>query len=101
MTQIGYLVAFALSLAAAVTTMGIGAFLLRSTVKDASDLASALPTRPLKEDTNEIRESNRDKARDELLLLLAIRSAPGSLIVIFGACFLVWICCKFLTVFHV
>ena len=38
------LIALALSLAA----MGVGAFLLRNAVKDASDLASALPTRPMR-----------------------------------------------------
>jgi len=101
MTQIGSLIAFALSLAAGVAIMGIGAFLLRYSVKDASDLASVLPTRPLKEDTNEVRESNRRKGLNEMLLILGVRSAPGSVVVIFGAAFLVWICCKFLTIFHV
>ncbi len=98
MTQIGYLVAFALSLATGVVTMGIGAFLLRNAVKDVSDLASTLPTRPLKEDSNETRESNRHKARNEMLLLLGVRSVPGCAVVIFGAGFLIWICCKFLRV---
>ena len=101
MTQISWLVAFALSLAAAVATMGIGAFLLRDTVRDASALASALPTRALKEDTSEVRASNRSKALGEMLLLLAVRSAPGALLVIFGASFLAWICCKFLLAFRV
>jgi hypothetical protein len=101
MTQIGLLIAFALSLATGVATMGFGAFLLRYSVKDAADLASVLPTRPIKEDTNEVRESNRRKALNEILLLLAIRSAPGSAVVIFGAGFLIWICCRFLTIFRV
>ena len=101
MTQIGYIVAFALSLATGVATMGIGAFLLRHVVKDVSDLASTLPTRPLKEDSHEIRAAPRHKARNEMLLLLGVRSAPGCAVVIFGAGFLIWISCKFLTLFHV
>ena len=100
MTQIGFLVAFALSLVSGVATMGIGAFLLRNVVKDVSDLASTLPTRHLKEDTGEIRQLNRQKARNEMLLLLAVRSAPGCAVLIFGAVFLVWICRKFLPTFQ-
>lgn len=65
MTEVGWLVAFALTLATGVAAMGIGAVLLRSAVKDASDLSSALPTRHIQEDTNEIRETNRSKALNE------------------------------------
>jgi hypothetical protein len=101
MTQINWLVAYVFSLAAAVATMGIGAFVLRNTVKDASDLASALPTRFVKEDTSENRESNRGKALREMLFLLAVRSAPGAILVILGAGLLAWICCKSLPIFPV
>jgi hypothetical protein len=101
MTQIVLLIAFALSLATGVATMGIGAFLLRYSVKDASDLASLLPTRSINEDTNEMRELNRRKARNEMLLLLGVRSVPGFAVVLFGAGFLVWICCKFLPIFRI
>jgi len=57
MTQIGSIVAFALCLATGPAIMGIGAFLLRHSVKDVSDLASVLPTRSLKEDTIEVRRA--------------------------------------------
>jgi hypothetical protein len=96
MTQISWLVAFVLSLAAIVATIGIGAFLLRNAVKDALDLAAALPTRSIKDDTNETRESNRHRALQETLLLLAVRSVPGGILAIFGAVLLAWIFCKFL-----
>ena len=99
MTQISWLVAFVLSLAAAVAAMGIGAFLLRNAVRDALGLAAALPTRPIKEDTNETRESNRRRALRETLLLLAVRSVPGGILAIFGAVLLAWICCKYLPIF--
>src|ERR1700760_3126853 len=90
MAQVDWLIAFALSLAAGVTTMGIGAVLLHHAVKDASDLATALPTLPLKEGTNESRRTIRSKVLREMLFLLAFRSAPGWLVVAFSACFLIW-----------
>ena len=92
MTQASSLIALALSLAAAVATMAIGAFLLRNAVQDASDLASALPTLLVREDTSEVREANRRKALVETLWLVALRSAPGILLVICGACALILIC---------
>ena len=60
-----------------------------------------LPTHPIKEDTNEVRELNRRKALNEMLLILGVRSVPGRLVVIFAAAFLVWVCYKILTIFHV
>jgi len=92
MTQASSLIVLAITLAAAVATMGIGAYLLRNAVKDASDLASALPTRLIREDTSEVREANRRKALLETLRLLALRSAPGALLVICGAGVLILIC---------
>jgi hypothetical protein len=101
MTQTSLLVALGLCLAAAVATMGIGAILLRNSVREASDLASMLPTRPIKEDTTEGRETNRRKAILETLLLLAFRSAPGVLLVVCGAGVLVWVCSRFLPMFRI
>jgi hypothetical protein len=90
------LVALALSLAAVVATIGIGALLLGNMVKDTSDLASGLPTRLIKEDTSEAREANRQKALWDLLRLLIVRAAPGAMLVICGAGLLIWIICKLL-----
>jgi hypothetical protein len=101
MAQISWVITFVLSLAASVATMGIGAFLLRNAARDSLDIAATLPTRSLKEDTNETRESNRRKAFCEMLLLIAVRSVLGAAVVIFGAIFLIWICSKFLALFHV
>jgi hypothetical protein len=101
MTEVDWLVAFGLSLAAGVAAMGIGAFLLHQAVKDASDLATGLPTLPLKEDTSEARATNRRKALREVLFLLSVRSFPGWFLVIFSAGFLIWISRKLLIFFHV
>jgi hypothetical protein len=101
MIHMSSLIALALSLTAAVATIGIGAFLLRNAVKDASDLASELPTRLIREDTSEVREANRRKALSEMLWLLTIRSAPGGILVIVGAGLLIWVCCKLLAIFRV
>jgi hypothetical protein len=95
------LIALALSLASAVATIGIGAFLLRNAVKDASELASALPTRFIKEDTSEAREANRRKALRETVWLLMLRSSAGGLLVACGAGLLIWICVKLLPEFRV
>lgn len=81
--------------------MGIGAFLLRNAVKDLLDLASMLPTRLIKDDTNEVREENRRKALSELLLLFGLRSGPGGLLVISGICLLAWICFSVLPTFRI
>jgi hypothetical protein len=94
--QANLLIALTIVLAATVAAMGIGAFLLRNAVKDTSDLASALPTRLLKEDTSESRESNRCKALCDMLWLLTFRSAPGVVLVVSGAGVLIWICLKLL-----
>jgi len=96
MTDVSWLVALAISLMASVAAMVIGAYLLRNAVKDASDLASALPTRLIKEDTSEARESNRRKALYELVSLLVIRMAPGTLLVISGVGLMLWIFCNLL-----
>ena len=79
--------------------MGIGAFLLRNAVKDASDFASTLPTRLIREDTSEARDSNRRAALSEALWLLALRSAPGTILIICGAGLLIWSCRKLLPIF--
>lgn len=99
MTHTSTLFALALSLTAAVATMGIGAFLLRNAVKDALDLTSALPTYPLTEDTSERRRSNRRNALLETLWLLAFRSIPGVVLVGCGAILLIWTCCKLIPTF--
>jgi hypothetical protein len=96
MTHTNTLISLALALAAAVASMGIGAFLLRNAVKDTLDLASMLPTYPLKEDTSEVRQANRRRVLSETLRILTFRSTPGSILVICGAGLLVWICLKFL-----
>ena len=98
MTHAVTLTFLALSLAAAVASMGIGAFLLRNAVKDTLDLASTLPTYPLKDDTSEVRKTNRRKVLAEILGLLAVRSMPGIILVICGAFLLIWICLKFLPI---
>jgi hypothetical protein len=100
MTRTDSLMALALALIAAVATMGIGAFLLRNAVKDTSELASALPTRFVKEDTSEARETNRRKALWETLLLLILRASTGSILVICGAGLLVWTCVELLPMFR-
>jgi hypothetical protein len=101
MAQICWVISFALTLAASVATMGIGAFLLRNVMRDSLDVVAVLPTRPMREDTNEIRESNRRSACREMLLLIAVRSIPGGIVVIFGAGFLIWMCSKLLALLHV
>jgi hypothetical protein len=92
----GSLIVQALYLLAAVATLGIGALLLSGAVKDASDLASSLPTRLATEDTSEAREANRRKALQETIWLLAIRTAPGGMLLVSGICLLVWIYWKLL-----
>jgi hypothetical protein len=98
-THTSALIALAVALSAAVATMGIGAFLLRNAVNDASDLASALPTRLIKDDTSEARESTRWKALIETLWLLGLRSMPGSVLIICGAGVFVWTCARLLPLF--
>jgi hypothetical protein len=78
--------------------MGIGAFVLRNAVKDASELASALPTRLIKDDTSEARESTRWKALLEMLWLLGLRSIPGGVLIICGAGVFIWTCAKLLPI---
>ncbi len=90
MTNERLLIALMLYLIAVVATLGIGAFLLRNAVKDASDLISQLPTRFV-EDTSAARKSNRRTAYWELLSLLCVRSLPGGLLVFCGVGLLVWI----------
>ena len=99
MTHASTLIALAVALAAAVATMGVGAFLLHNAVNDASDLASALPTRLIKDDTSEARESTRRKALFEMLWLLGLRSIPGSILIICGAVVFIWTCAKLLPIF--
>jgi hypothetical protein len=96
MSDISWLAALALALIASVAPMVIGAFLLRNAVKDASDLASELPTRLVKEDTSEAREANRRKALRELVSLLVIRMAPGATLAISGVGLIFWIFCNLL-----
>ena len=96
MAQISWVITCVLSLAASVAITGIGAFLLRNAVKDSLDIAAALPTHSMKEDTNELRETNRCRALREMLLLIAVRSAPGWVVVFVGVVFLIWICSKLL-----
>jgi hypothetical protein len=98
MAHVNSLIAVGLSLATVVALMGVGAFLLRNAAKDASEIASSLPTRFLAEDTSEARESNRRKALLEMLGLLALRSAPGAVLIIGGVCFLFWICLRLLPI---
>lgn len=92
------LIALALSLAATVATIGIGAFVLRNAVRDVTDLASTLPTRLISEDTSEVRESNRRKALGDVICLLIARSLPGGILMICGAFLLVWMCLKLLPI---
>ena len=92
MIEVDWLIAFALSLIAGVATMGIGALLLHQAGKDVLDLAAALPTLSLKEDTNDARVMNRRKALYKMLLLLALRSGPSWFAVVFSAGFLIWMC---------
>jgi hypothetical protein len=61
----------------------VGATLLRNAQADVEGLLRTLPTRTA-EDKAEQREANRLKARNELLLLLAIRSAPGAIVALCG-----------------
>ncbi len=100
MAQISWLITFLTAIAAVVATMGIGAFLLRNAVKDVSDIVAMLPTRSLKEDTQELREANRASALRETLWVLAVRSAPGSVLVILGAVLLAWLSLKHLPSFR-
>jgi hypothetical protein len=70
----------------------VGATLLRNVRDDVEGLLRTLPTRAA-EDKPEQREANRLKARNELFLLLAIRSAPGAMLALFGfflLCSLSW-----------
>ncbi len=101
MIHTGSLIALAVCLIAAVATMGIGAIALHNAVKDSSDLASELPTRLIKEDTSDVRESNRRKALFEMLLLLTFRSIPGAVLVLTGIGLLIWTCCLLLPMFRV
>lgn len=99
MAHVDSLIALLLSLATVVAVISIGAFLLRNAVKDASDLASTLPTRSMSEDTSEAREANRRNALFEILRLVALRSVPGGTLIIAGVCFLFWIFFKLLPIF--
>jgi hypothetical protein len=61
----------------------VGATLLRKVSDDVEGLLRSLPTRAA-EDKADAREANRLKARNELILLLVVRSAPGAMLAIFG-----------------
>jgi hypothetical protein len=100
MAEVSWLIAFGLSLTSGVALVVVGAFLLRSAIKDTSDLVATLPTREIEENATRNRTFNRCKALAEVLLLLFLRSLPGWSVVIFGAFFLIWICCKLLALFH-
>ncbi len=67
----------------------VGATLLRNVRDDVEGLLRTLPTRAA-DDKAEQREANRLKARNELFLLLAVRSAPGTILALFGF-FLLWL----------
>jgi hypothetical protein len=90
MANIVPLIALALYLSAAVATIGIGALLLRSAVQDTADLVSQLPTRLVTDDTSAAREANRRKALYETCRFLAIRTAPGGVLIICGIGLLIW-----------
>ncbi|MGY3506752.1 hypothetical protein [Bradyrhizobium sp. USDA 4471] len=61
----------------------VGATLLRNVRDDVEALLRSLPTRAA-EEKPEAREENRLKARNELILLLVVRSAPGAILAFFG-----------------
>lgn len=61
----------------------VGATLLRNVREDVEALLRSLPTRAA-EGKPEEREANRLKARNELFLLLVVRSAPGAILALFG-----------------
>jgi hypothetical protein len=75
----------------------VGATLLRNVRDDVEGLLRILPTRAA-EDGPELREANRLKARDELILLLAIRSAPGTLLALLGFFLLCWLSSRVLEI---
>jgi hypothetical protein len=79
-----------LCLGAASLTLGLGVLLLRGVTKDATELASHLSPRFIKEDTSQARERNRLHALSEMRQLLLIRSLPGVGLILFGAMLLSW-----------
>ena len=92
MLQIKPLLELALLLAAAVTVIALGALLLRNGVDDAKQITAALPTRSIRDDSSEARESNRRKALYEFLLIMCARGTPGAIVIATGIGLLVWIC---------
>lgn len=75
--------AMSIGIAGATVVTYVGATLLRNVRDDVESLLGSLPTR-VTEDKAEAREASRLKAWNELIRLLAIRSAPGAILALFG-----------------
>lgn len=83
MQETALLLAMSIGVIGATVVSYVGATLLRNVRDDVEALLRSLPTRAV-EEKPDAREDNRLKARNELILLLVIRSAPGAVLALFG-----------------
>ncbi len=83
MQESALLLAISIGVIGATVVTYVGATLLRNVREDVEALLRSLPTRAAEEKAD-AREENRLKARNELLILLAVRSAPGAILSLFG-----------------
>lgn len=83
MLEAALLLAMSVGVVGATVVSYVGATLLRNVRDDVESLLRTLPTRAA-EETPEAREANRLKARNELILLIAVRSAPGAILALLG-----------------
>lgn len=83
MLETALLLAMSVGVIGATVVSYVGATLLRNVRDDVESLLRSLPTRAA-EEKPEAREANRLKARNELILLVAVRSAPGTILALLG-----------------
>lgn len=83
MRDAALLIAISFCVGATTIMIVVGASLLRNVREEVAGLYRELPTRAA-EDTAEAREANRQKALNELVRLILIRSAPGIAVIACG-----------------
>ncbi|MGY3577821.1 hypothetical protein [Bradyrhizobium sp. USDA 4504] len=83
MHETALLLAMSIGAIGATVVSYVGATLLRNVRDDVEALLRSLPTR-VAEEKPEAREDSRLKARNELIFLLVVRSAPGAVLAFLG-----------------